>query len=69
MPAYAVLITKDHYSLLPLYIYTQVWNRRLVTLESVRDQMDSVVVLNILHSLEQAHSTYSQAFIHVHRSV
>lgn len=31
--------------------------------------MDSVVVLNILHSLEQAHSTYSQAFIHVHRWV
>lgn len=32
---------------------------------SVRDQLSSVVVLNILHNLEQAHSTYTQAFVHV----
>ena len=48
-------------------ISTQFWNIRLSTLESVRDQMDSTLVLNILHNLEQAQSTYAQAFIHVHR--
>lgn len=36
---------------------------------SVREQLGSLEVLNILHSLEQAHSTYSQAFIHVHRDI
>jgi hypothetical protein len=45
----------------------QFWSKRLSRLESVRNQLNSVVVLNILHNLEQAHSTYAQAFIHVHR--
>ena len=45
----------------------QFWTKRLSRLESVRNQLNSVVVLNILHNLEQAHSTYAQAFIHVHR--
>lgn len=45
----------------------QFWSRRLSRLDSVRNQLNSVVVLNILHNLEQAHSTYAQAFIHVHR--
>ena len=38
-------------------------------MQSVRDQLSSVIVLNILHNLEQAHSTYAQAFAHVHRDI
>ena len=52
--------------LLPNFLL-QFWSNRLYSLESVRNQLNSVVVLNILRSLDQAHSTYSQAFIHVHR--
>ena len=48
-------------------VFMQFWSKRLSRLESVRNQLNSVVVLNILHNLEQAHSTYAQAFLHVHR--
>ena len=47
----------------------QFWTSRLSRLEAVRSQLTSMVVLNVLHNLDQAHSTYAQAFQHVHHNI
>lgn len=47
----------------------QFWTSRLSRLEAVRSQLTSMVVLNVLHNLDQAHSTYAQAFQHVHHDI
>ena len=56
--------TLENYSTL-----LQFWVSRLSRLEAVRGQLTSVVVLNVLHNLDQAHSTYAQAFQHVHHDI
>lgn len=59
----------------PLFFITlnftsfQFWTARLSHLEAVRAQLASIVVLNVLRSLDQAHSTYAHAFQHVHRDI
>ena len=47
----------------------QYWEDRLRQLVLVRDQLGSVEVLQVLHGLQQAHSTYADAFIDVHKDV
>ena len=50
-------------------VILQFWYKRLASLEAVRNQLNTAVVLNVLRSLDRVQSTYAHAFVHVHRYI